>query len=105
MALLPIFQLLGTNYKRKTIITSLADSDVKFDLFSKIDFLFPAATASIKVAKGAKSEGALVVTGTEAMATSPRLGGKPITSSFVSRIPAKTSDSSTSSMEREFGSN
>lgn len=65
MALLPIFQLLGTNYKRKTIITSLADSDVKFDLFSKIDFLFPAATASIKVAKGAKSEGALVVTGTE----------------------------------------
>ena len=65
MALLPIFQLLGSNYKRKTITTALANSDINFDLFTKIDFLFPSATASIKVAKGAKSEGSLVVSGTE----------------------------------------
>lgn len=65
IALLPVFQLLGTNYVHKTIATSLMGSKMDFDLFTKIDFLFADATASIKVAKGAKSEGSLVVTGTE----------------------------------------
>lgn len=65
IAMLPIFQLLGTEYRNKTIVTALAGSDSNIDLFTKIDFLFPTATASLKVAKGAKSEGSLVVTGTE----------------------------------------
>lgn len=65
IALLPIFQLLGTNYKQKTIVTSIADPTSGFDLFTKVDFIFNSAVASIKVAKGAKSEGSLVVTGTE----------------------------------------
>ena len=65
IALLPIFQLLGTNYRRKSIVTSIANGTSCFDLFTKIDFLFPNSTASIKVAKGAKSEGSLVITGTE----------------------------------------
>lgn len=65
MALLPVFQLLGCDYKRKTITTAQANQEISFDVFTKIDFLFSNATASIKVAKGAKSEGSLVVTGTE----------------------------------------
>ena len=35
------------------------------DAFSKIDFVFDNAVASVKVAKGAKSEGELVITGTK----------------------------------------
>lgn len=65
IALLPVFQLLGTNYKSKKIITAFAEHPKSFDIFTKIDFVFPSATASVKVAKGAKSEGSLIVTGTE----------------------------------------
>lgn len=37
----------------------------KFDAFTKIDFIYPDAVASIKVGKGVKSEGELIVSGTE----------------------------------------
>lgn len=65
--LLPIFQVLGTDYKQKTIISQI-DSESKqswFDLFTKIDFIFSNATASMKVARGVKSEGELVISGTK----------------------------------------
>lgn len=61
--LLPIFQILGTNYKDKTIITKLNMKGE--DIFTKVDFIFNDATASLKVAEGAKSEGELIVTGTD----------------------------------------
>ena len=64
-AMLPIFQLLGTDYKEKRIISKLAKGNKKFDLFTKIDFLYDNAVASIKVGKGAKSEGELIITGTK----------------------------------------
>ena len=64
-ALLPIFQILGTNYKKKTIVTKWLDKDKKFDAFTKIDFIYDNAVASIKVAKKAKSEGELIITGTK----------------------------------------
>lgn len=64
-ALLPIFQLLGINYSRKQIVSSVADEEKKFDTFTKIDFIYPNAVASIKVGKGVKSEGELVVSGTQ----------------------------------------
>lgn len=64
-AMLPIFQLLGTNYIDKNIVTLLKDENDKFDLFTKIDFLYDNAVASIKVGKGVKSESDLVVTGTK----------------------------------------
>ena len=70
-AMLPIFQLLGTEYDRKSIRTLYADEPHRFDAFTKIDFDYPDAVASIKVAKGAKSEGSLVVTGTEGYAYVP----------------------------------
>lgn len=62
-ALLPIFQVLGTDYKKKEIITRKEKGD---DLFTRVNFLFDRATASITVAEGAKSEGELIITGTEA---------------------------------------
>ena len=64
-ALLPIFQILGTNYKSKRIISNFVDQENKHDAFTKIDFVYDSAVASIKVAEKAKSEGELVITGTD----------------------------------------
>lgn len=63
-ALLPIFQILGTDYKSKKIISQFCDTDNKNDMFTKIDFIYDKAVASIKVAEKAKSEGNLIITGT-----------------------------------------
>ena len=65
IAMLPVFQLLGTDYRQKTIVTRVLDRDLLFDCFTKIDFIYDKAVASIKVAKAAKSEGELVITGTK----------------------------------------
>lgn len=64
-ALLPIFQLLGTDYKEKTITTRLQKDNPEFDLFTKISFVYPNAVASLKVGQGVKSEGELIISGTE----------------------------------------
>ena len=64
-ALLPIFQILGTDYKEKRIVSHLLSEELKFDGFTKIDFTYEHAVASIKVAKAAKAEGELIVTGTK----------------------------------------
>ncbi len=65
LALLPVFQILGCHYKDMRMTTRLLKEGTDFDVFTKADFLFDKAVASIKVAKGAKSEGVLVITGTE----------------------------------------
>ena len=59
---MPIFELLGTNFEKK-IITHLDENGV--DLFTKIDFVFDNAVASIKVGDGVKSEGELIISGTK----------------------------------------
>lgn len=64
-ALLPIFHLLGTDYKSKSIISRIIDKNINYDGFTKIDFQYDKAVASIKIAKAAKSEGELIVTGTK----------------------------------------
>lgn len=64
-ALLPIFQLLGTEYEQKTITSKLWNKEKAFDLFSKIEFIYNDAVASVKVGKGVKSEGELVISGTK----------------------------------------
>lgn len=64
-ALLPVFQILGTNYKSRRIVSRYLDANTRFDGFTKIDFLYDNAVASIKVAKSAKSEGELIITGTK----------------------------------------
>lgn len=62
VALLPIFQLLGTSYMSKQITSHLIRDD--FDAFSKVSFVYPNAVASLKVGKGVKSEGELIISGT-----------------------------------------
>ena len=63
-ALLPVFQILGTDY-RDVRIVSRCGSNKTNDDFSKIDFIYPKAAASIKVGIGVKSEGELIVSGTK----------------------------------------
>ncbi len=65
VGMLPVFQLLGTDFKQKTIISKFADPDKLFDSFTKISFIYNDAVASVKVGKGVKSEGELVISGTE----------------------------------------
>ena len=62
-AMLPVFQLLGTDYVKKQITSHLIAED--FDIFTKIAFVYPHAVASLKVGKGVKSEGELVISGTK----------------------------------------
>lgn len=64
-AMLPIFEILGTNFKKKEIISHLIDEKLAFDSFSQISFIFHDAVASIKVGKGVKSEGELIISGTK----------------------------------------
>lgn len=70
-ALLPIFQILGVDYKNKSINSLLLDDKSNFDLFTKIDFQYDNAVASIKVANSVKSEGELIISGSEGYAYVP----------------------------------
>ena len=64
-ALLPIFDFFGTNYKSKTIITRLLNKEGRNDAFTRINFIYENAVATINVAEKAKKEGDLVITGTD----------------------------------------
>lgn len=70
-AMLPIFQLLGTEPADCRIASRIADESQMFDLFTKVDFTYPHAVASLKVGKGVKSEGELVISGTKGYAYVP----------------------------------
>lgn len=63
IAILPIFEILGTEYIKKDIISYFGNAD-DIDLFTKVSFIYPKATASLKVGIGVKSEGELVISGT-----------------------------------------
>ena len=63
-ALLPVFQLLGTDYKDKQIISKIEEGTDHYDSFTKISFVYPHAVASVKVGMGVKTEGELVISGT-----------------------------------------
>lgn len=62
-AMLPVFDVLGTKYSDKKIYTHFDEGGN--DLFTKIDFHYEHAAASIKVGSGIKSEGELVISGTK----------------------------------------
>lgn len=64
-ALLPVFQILGTEYRRKHISVHYLNAEKGYDDFVKIDFSYANAVASVKVGDGVKSEGELVITGTK----------------------------------------
>ena len=64
-AMLPIFQLLGTDYVSKRIVTRFVDEERSYDAFTSIMFIYPHAVASLKAGQGVKSEGEMVVSGTK----------------------------------------
>ena len=65
LAMLPIFQVLGTGYLDKSVTTCFIDEPSRFDAFTKIDFLYRSAVGTLKVGKGIKSEGELIISGTK----------------------------------------
>ena len=64
-AMLPVFQILGCEYEDATIYSHILNRSTMYDSFTKIAFVYKDAVASIKVGKGVKSEGDLVVSGTD----------------------------------------
>ena len=63
-ALLPIFELFGVDYLEKEIFSLISKEHSTYDLFTKINFHYKNGVASIKVGKGVKSEGELIISGT-----------------------------------------
>ena len=63
VGLLPVFQILGTDYKNK-LIKSFETVENK-DAYDKIDLVYDNATATVQVGNGVKSEGHLIVSGTD----------------------------------------
>lgn len=61
--LLAIIKLLGTNYKDINYTSYYNDN--KVDLFTKINILYDGAIATAKIGLGVKSEGDLIISGTE----------------------------------------
>lgn len=64
-AMLPIFQILGVKYNKVDYFSKFSEIRKDFDLFTKINFEYDNAVASMKVGTGVKSEGELVVSGTK----------------------------------------
>ena len=62
-ALLPVFQILGTEFNKCSMVSRLDEKGR--DSFTKIDFVYDHSVSSIKVGDGVKSEGELIVTGTK----------------------------------------
>lgn len=63
-ALLAVMQILGADYDSCRRTSFYAEGDADFDIFSRYDFRYPGAVASVTVGKGVKSEGELIVAGT-----------------------------------------
>ena len=61
---LPVFQVLGTQFSDMTIFT-VPNESKEYDSFTKVNFTYPEATATIKVGNGVKSEGELIISGTK----------------------------------------
>lgn len=64
-AMLPVLQILGTGYRERRAVSLFGEGAQPFGLFTKMDFVYGHAVASIKVGKGVKSEGDLVISGTK----------------------------------------
>ncbi len=64
-AMLPVFQVFGTDYKDKVFYTKFQDKRENIDAFTQIDFVYHSGVATVKVAKGAKAEGELIIAGTK----------------------------------------
>ena len=65
IAFLPVFQLLGTNYKYRLITSRMMENHDDFDEFTNVSFVYDHAVANVKVGKAVKSEGELIISGTK----------------------------------------
>jgi len=63
--LLPIFDLLGTEWYDVQIFSRIINEELMFDDFSKILLVYKDAVASTKIGNGVKSEGELIISGTK----------------------------------------
>ncbi len=63
--LLPVFQILGTDYKELSFVTHFYDEEHNHDAFTKISLLYENSVATVKVGNGVKSEGELIISGTK----------------------------------------
>lgn len=63
-ALLPVFQILGSEYESLSIYSASSEEWPDIDGFTKLDFRFKNAVASVKVGTSIKSESNLVISGT-----------------------------------------
>ena len=63
--LLPVFQLLGTDYKRIDVFSLFDSMDCNYDIFSKIELIYDGAIGSVQVGNGVKAEGELIIAGTK----------------------------------------
>ena len=64
-AMLPVFQLLGTDYRDARFIRCPDGRNPELDAFTAVHLVYDTATATIKVGKGIKSEGELIISGTK----------------------------------------
>ena len=64
-ALLAVLQILGCGYQDCKATSFYAPGTTDFDIFTNYDFKYPSAVATVKVGKGVKSEGCLIVSGTK----------------------------------------
>lgn len=64
-ALLPILQILGTNYSEMKALRCDLERSPGFDVYGKIELLYPGAVGTAVFGKAVKSEGSLVISGTE----------------------------------------
>lgn len=62
-ALLPVFEILGTEYTDCQFFSNLINDDFHYDTFTRVCLTYKDAVASIKVGNGIKSEGELIISG------------------------------------------
>ncbi len=62
-AFLPVFGLLGKEYESIELSSKTEKDDNAFDLFTKVDFRYRSAVATLKIGKGVKSESEMIISG------------------------------------------
>ena len=64
-AMLPVFDILGTEYSSKEMFSLISNKESHYDDFTRIIFNYKNACACVKVANGVKSESELIISGTK----------------------------------------
>ena len=64
-ALLPVLQVMGKEYDSLSFVTAPMESNKKQDAYTQINIVYPDKTAVVKVGKGLKLEGDLIIAGTK----------------------------------------